>query len=616
MLLGSSRAIDELAGIEGFERPIGSPQCVGATRGADVLLKPWGVASLDRISRFASDSATGSWAAVSGNPLLTNSELDSEGRDGGTAARLLAGLEARGITALEDVDGGFAIAWWNAPHQELRLIRDRFGIEPLYYARADGALWFASRVRDLVEAGVARREICPEGLAQFLVYCYVPGEGSLHRGVRRVPPGKLVLNGASQPVRIERWYNLSFSDPWRAGEQEIADQYRGELERAVQQRLSGGTPGVFLSGGMDSSSIATFARRHWQGPINTFGFRCSGASFDESHYARSLAMELATEHHEVEFGEQESASVVQAIEQMEVPFCDVGIEVGTWLLGDIARGRTEYLLTGDGGDEMWASHPVYAAQKLMRWYDRLPIPDFVRGGMWRLASSLPDSDKKRNLPVIIKRILPPPGIPRDLCHFRWRAYYAPQQLHELATPTWGPILGDVDPFACVRNSFQDYRGPDDGVSPLLYSDYSTASGFYFSRLLLCRHFGLEVRMPFYDRQFVEFAARIPARLKLEGIERTKRLFRAAMKDVLPDVINERKDKLGHSVPLKNWLRDRSMLYEEIGTTLSRENTEARGLFRFDMIERMIAEHTNRRHNHAHRIWAMFVLEKWLQCHMS
>ena len=122
-------------------------------------------------------------------------------------------------------------------------------------------------------------------------------------------------------------------------------------------------------------------------------------------------------------------------------------------------------------------------------------------------------------------------------------------------------------------------------------------------------------MPFYDRQFVEFGARIPAGLKLEGIERTKRLFRAAMKGVVPNVITERKDKLGHSVPLKNWLRNRSILDAEIAATLTREKIEARGLFRFDAIEQMLAEHRTKRHNHSHRIWAMFVLERWLQLHM-
>ena len=190
------------------------------------------------------------------------------------------------------------------------------------------------------------------------------------------------------------------------------------------------------------------------------------------------------------------------------------------------------------------------------------------------------------------------------------------ELREVLAPEWARKLEGTDPFDCVRESFEGYQGPDDGISPLLFSDYTTASGFYFSRLMLLRHFGIEARMPFYDRELVEFGARIPSRLKLEGIERTKRLFRLAMKGVLPDVVNQRQDKLGHSVPLKNWLRTGSTLNQRVEDTLSRSNVERRGLFRFEEVERLRAEHSERRHNHSHRLWALFVLEHWLCAHFD
>lgn len=608
MLLGSSIGADSVSLPQGFDL-----STTKNTTGACVWLRSWDVPSLDRRARFATNPGSNSWLAYSGNPIVEGQPMAGAS---GSAEDLLARFEAHDTAALADIDGGFAIAWWNEKDRQLCLIRDRFGIEPLVYTETDSRVWFASRVRDLVSVGAAKKELCAEGLAQFLVFCYVPGNNSLHKNVSRVPPGTVLRHEVSKPSRIERWYSLSYSDPWQGNEQEIADEYREQLERAVVRRLYGGDPGILLSGGMDSSSVATFARKHWQGDIHSYGFRCSGASFDESYYARALSEELNTQHSEVDFGEQESSTIIKAIDEMEVPFCNVGIEVGTWLLGGIARGGSEYLLTGDGGDEMWASHPVYAAQRVMQYYDKLHVPSFIHNGIWKLASMVPDSDKKRNLPVIIKRILPPPGISRDLRHFRWRAYYAPRQFEELATQEWKGKLRETDPMAFAGESFEGYQGPDDGISPLLYSDYTTESSFYFSRLMLCRHFGLEVRMPFYDREFVEFGARIPARLKLEGLERTKRLFRVAMEGVLPDVINNRKDKLGHSVPLKNWLRDQSLLSQEIEQTLSRKTVESRGLFNYEFVKKMLDEHTSRKHNHSHRIWAFFVLEKWLQRHMS
>lgn len=196
--------------------------------------------------------------------------------------------------------------------------------------------------------------------------------------------------------------------------------------------------------------------------------------------------------------------------------------------------------------------------------------------------------------------------------YRWRVYYTQAELAHLLEPTLARRLNDIDPYACVLEAFRGYDGPADGLSEHLYNDYRTASSFYFSRLMLARSFGVEVRTPFYDRQLVEFGARIPADLKLEGIERTKRLFRKAMEGVLPDVVNARKDKLGHSVPLKNWLRLDGVLGRRVRESLRAGDSPVAGILRPRYLERLIDEHTTRRHNHSHRLWAAFVLDAWLR----
>jgi asparagine synthase (glutamine-hydrolysing) len=353
-------------------------------------------------------------------------------------------------------------------------------------------------------------------------------------------------------------------------------------------------------------------RRHLQGEIDTFGFRCAGASFDESYYARGLAKELGTRHTEVQFGEEQSLDVLDAVRSMDVPFCDIGIEVGTWLLARAAGGRVGYLLTGDGGDELWASHPIYAAQKLVNFYDHVPVPRVFKRGVERLTGLVRDSDKKRNLAVVVKRLLPRVDLPVSLGPYRWRIYYTRRELANLLHPTLARQLGSIDPYACVLDAFAGYDGPDDGLSEHLYNDYRTASSFYFSRLALARSFGVEVRTPFYDRRLVEFGARIPAGLKLEGIERTKRLFRKAMQGVLPDIVNARKDKLGHSVPLKNWLRLEGSLGRRVREALRADDAPIAGILKKPHLERLIEEHRTRRHNHSHRLWAAFVLDAWLR----
>ena len=577
-----------------------------------VLRRPWGIPGLDAADLFADEASSGSWLYLCGNPLMLAKDV-AVATEQHRARELLQALSQHGLAALNDVDGAFALVWWNARGGSLHLLRDRFGMEPLFYAQRGEQLIFGSRIRDFDRLDPRPFELDPQGVVEFLTYCFVPGDATLDKGVRRVPAGgTVVFETASRRLTVQHWYRLSFQNPVAADEAQIASDYRQLLDQAVTRRLSGSPAGVFLSGGMDSSSVLTFMRRHMPGQIYTFGFRCAGNSFDESYYARALAQELATTHREVDYGEADSLTVLDAVRQMEVPFCDIGIEVGTWLLARRAGQDVQYLLTGDGGDELWASHPVYAAQRMVSYYDRMPLPKLFRRALQSLTSLVHDSERKRNMAVVIKRLLPGVDLPVGLGPFRWRVYYSRAQLQRLLQPSLASQAAQCDPYQSVLAAYDGYQGPDDGMSPHLYNDYVTASSFYFSRLLLARSCGIETRMPFYDKSLVEYGARIPAHLKLEGVERTKRLFRVAMEGVLPDVINHRKDKLGHSVPLKNWLRTTGPLGAQVRAALLAVDTPLAAVLRPELLSQWIDEHERMRHNHSHRIWAAFVLGAWLK----
>lgn len=593
------RAADERAGADG----------------ACVLRSALRYGATDPRDAVAQDAHSGSWLAFAGNPMKVAAAGVIARGERLDALQLLRLLEAQGLAALQPLQGQFAIAWWNARSGVLTLARDHFGAEPLCYAQRNRQLIFGSRGRDIAAALPEAPRLSMQGLVEFLTHCYLPGNSTLYEQVMRVPAGSAVeFTAATGACRIQSWYRLSFADPLPPNEADIVARYRELLEASVVRRLDAARTGVLLSGGMDSSSAATFARRHLSGPISSFSFRCVGASFDESPYARQLAAELHTDHNEVAYGELESLQAIGAVAEMDMPFCDVGIEIGTWLLSQAAGAKVDYLLTGDGGDEIWASHPVYAAQRIVRWYDRMPIPRPLRTALVRTCGLVKDSDQKRNLAVVMKRMLPEPSYPNELMHYRWRMYYTFDTMRDLLAPGLGRAVDATDPFRAVAESFEHYQGPDDGISSCLYSDYRTVTSFYFSRLLLSRPFGLEVRLPFYDKDLVEFGARIPVHLKLEGVERTKRLFRVAMEGILPDIINHRKDKLGHSVPFKNWLRDSGQLSALVQETLGSEQFLGRGLFRRESIAKMLEEHRQRRHNHSHRIWALFILEQWFRRH--
>jgi asparagine synthase (glutamine-hydrolysing) len=611
VLLGGT---GELAARARLERGLaqGGAGCRWLGSGAVLAsVQPWGVPGLDALERVASDP-TGSWLALSGHPWLEKLDAAPAATPGaGLASALLARLAARGLDALRELDGGFALAWFDTRGQRLWLIRDRFGSEPLFYAQRGRALLFASQLRALRASGALPGGLDGQGLAEYLSYCFVPGEATLDRGARRVPAGHaLELDLARGELARRRWYRLSFAAPHAADERELAAGFAQRLERAVQRRLEPRPTGIFLSGGMDSSAVAALARRHASAALHSYAFRCAGGSFDESVYARALAEQLGTRHGEVEYGPDQALDEGRFASRMDVPFSDSGINVGTWLLGEAARTEVSCVLTGDGGDELWASHPVYAAQRLVRPYDALPRP--LQRLLCAAAHALRDSERKRDLRVALKRILPSPELPRALAHFRWRCYYTSTELQALLTPEGAALIRDADPYAPVLAAYEGYDGPADGLSLHLYNDYSTASSYYFSRLGLLRALGIEARSPFYDRELVEYGARIPARLKLEGIERTKRLFREAMRETLPELITGRRDKLGHSVPLKNWLREPGNLANWLTALLSERRLRARGLFKPAAVARLLEEHRRRRHNHSHRLWALAVLECWLE----
>ena len=227
------------------------------------------------------DPYSGAWIILAGNPVWGFEA---------SVRQLLSALLLKGVEALGEFDGSFAIAWWNPGTGTLTLLRDRFGIEPLHYALTDGGVIFGSGAGDVARARGTPPTISQQGLVEFLTYCYLPGTSTLFEGTLRVPPGSLLewRPGGPPPV-VRRWYRLSFANPWNEPEAELATRYRELLEASVIRRIGAGRPGVFLSGGMDSSTVATFMRGRIAASLSSFSFRCGGSSFDESAYARELA---------------------------------------------------------------------------------------------------------------------------------------------------------------------------------------------------------------------------------------------------------------------------------------------------------------------------------------
>jgi len=513
-----------------------------------------------------------------------------------------------GQSCVEKINGKFAFVLFDAKKERLLLARDRFGIESLYYTVHNDYVAFSSTAAGVLQLTGGEKQINPAAVGKFLLFNYNPGLQTFFNSVTRLQ-GAHFLRIENGEVNLKRYWQLEFN-PKAADETEVAQNLLSHLRQAVSLRVDEDrAPGIFLSGGMDSSTVVALAAEKANAQVNTFSYRCKAVSFDESEYARAMAEFTSSKHHEGEYCSEDVLLMPEIVRSMNEPFCDVGINIATHLLGkNAASSTTEYILTGDGGDELFAGHPVYEADKMARYIDYLPRPLLLP--ILKIFSALPDSDQKKNLSVKLKRFSESLAYPKELLSHRWRIYYTDREFSLLAQSEFFQQLNWADLLKDILRTNQESNAPD-LLSRCLYSDYQTAVDFYLRRNDLNRCLGIESRFPLLDHKLVEFCAGMPSEFKIKGWFDTKYIFKKAMEGVLPHGIIYRKDKLGHSIPMKNWIRDDKKIREMILDHVSPAVIKKRGLFDGDIITQMTNDHLSKRRNNSHRLWALAVLEMWM-----
>lgn len=528
----------------------------------------------------------------------------------GDADLLLKLYTTQGEKLVSPLNGTFACLIYDEHQEKLLLLRDRFGVEPLYYTRQPGYLAFSSSINGILQLTGQEKQLNHEAVAKFLLFNYNPGLDSLISGIQRLPAAHFLRQPFAGESTSHRYWQLDFS-PSRGSEEEISHELLGHLRRSVSTCLGeSSSAGVFLSGGMDSSTILALSAEKGTSALSTFSYRCKAASFDESQYARAMSEFVRSSHHESEYGSDDVLLMPEVVRAMNEPFCDVGINIATYLLGrEASRTDISLLMTGDGGDELFAGHPVYEADKIANYVDG--VPGILIQPLLALFKMLPDSDQKKSLPVKLKRFSESLAYPRELLSHRWRIYYDDKDLHELASDNFAGTLNWSNLIADIVSINNEIQGPD-LLSRCLYSDYQTAVDFYLRRNDLIRRFGLEVRCPLLDHKLVEFCASMPSSLKIKGWFDTKYIFKKTMEGILPDTIIYRKDKLGHSIPLKNWIREDRQVREMILDHVSEAVIKKRGLFKEKFITGLVNDHLAKRRNNSHRLWTLAVLEMWFQ----
>jgi asparagine synthase (glutamine-hydrolysing) len=509
--------------------------------------------------------------------------------------------EEYGTEGIARLRGMFAYAIWDSRRQELLLVRDRFGKKPLYYALTQEGIYFGSELKCLRAAGVPF-DLDGEALKLYLHFTYVPDPRSIFRNVRKVNPGGWLVYSANGTVREGLYWKLPepAEDPpagWT--EKQCGEQLRELFDDAVRARMIADVPlGAFLSGGIDSSAVVASMALQSAEPIRTFSVGFEEATHNELEYAQGVADRYKTAHHTLIMRPDSVDLISTLVKHFDEPFGDSSA-IPTYLISRFAAEHVKVVLSGDGGDEIFAGYgSFFDIGRLKRW-DALPQP--VRGALRRLSELLPYSAYGKNYLH---------GIGRRTALERYFEFtYMPYPLSRaLYRPEWLMTMDEPE----IRTVFNGNLLPD-GTSVLTQALYFEATAKLTGDMLvkvdrMSMANSLEVRSPLLDHRLAEFAARIPHRWKMQGGQ-GKACFLNAVRDRLPESVWNR-PKQGFSVPLSKWFRGplRSMLWDH----LAGSDFLARGLVSPEFVKQLLVEHDTGRRDNKAWLWRLLMLEMWFR----
>lgn len=529
----------------------------------------------------------------------------------GTDTEILPHLyERHGLSFVEHLNGMFAIALWDERERRLVLARDRAGEKPLFYWHGGEEFVFASELRALISHPSVPVSVDPVGLRRYLAHDFFPAPLTPLAGVRKLPAGH-ILSLQDREIAVRGYWDLAeyFDNPELAGRRttDLVDELDSRLSLAVERRRRSDVPiGVFLSGGIDSSTVLSYLAEQTGPGVPVFSLGHEEPSFDESAFARETARAFDADFDPLILSEADLAEGLARVGKgFDEPLGDAST-IPTHLLARHARSKVKVVLSGEGADELFAGYPTYLGHRVAAAYRR--VPQVLRRGV--LDSAL------RLMPVGMRNVGPTyllerfaTGAERDLVerHHVWFGSVGPDLEQALLSPDLRDLLAGDDPFGSARARLANGSFSDD-LSSLLYTDFT----MYLQDDLLTKVdratmlASLEARAPFLDHELVEFVAGLPSRRKLSGLT-TKAILRKTVRGRLPDSVLRRR-KRGFNIPFSRWVLHG--LGEELKRRFSRERVASRGLFSADGLSALLDAHLDRKADHRKALFNMLALDLW------
>ncbi len=480
---------------------------------------------------------------------------------------IIHAYEQWGTECLQRFVGMFAFAIWDSRKRTIFLARDRMGEKPLYYWSDGSHFAFSSEVKALLSLPSVPRELNLRALQSYLVYEYVPSPESIFTGIRKLPAAhflKFQLDGSAQGRQTTDWdpqqyWDVRFqeSEESRRSVDDYAQELRELLKKAVARCLISDVPlGVFLSGGLDSSSIVAMMTEVSNTRPKTFSIGFAEKTYNESDYAQIVARHFDTEHH-VEILNPDANDLIHTIANiLDEPFAD--------------------------------------GQRLSTF-----------------ASHIPPTPQKKGMRDIMRRFLEVAILPREMQHTRWQTFWQDDDLAHLLT------IPENERSAAVDPRFLALFAASGSLHSLDQQQYADLKRYLPDDILfkvdrMSMAVSLETRGPLMDYKLVEFAARLPMELRLNGLS-TKYLLKRAMRDILPQQIL-RRPKLGFNIPYKNWLRNE--LSDLLQDALSPARLRQQGIFQPLYVQKLIQEHKEGVRDHAHKLWQLLIFQLWSERYLS
>ena len=500
--------------------------------------------------------------------------------------------------------GMFAVALWTNSMRRLVLARDRVGIKPLYIAHRGEEIFFGSELKAILEHPEIERRLSLAGLDCYLSLNYVPAPWTLVDGIEKLMPGHW-LEWRDGKVSSEAYWRLPDQTPKARSLASACEELDFLLQQSVREHLLSDVPlGVWLSGGIDSSTILHYASQAFTSRLKTFSISFRGRSFDESSYIQRVVAEYGTEHEQLDLNPE--MDLQGAIEEFayysDEPSADAGA-LPVWFLSKLCKTRTTVALSGEGADELFGGYLTYRANDFARYFRKLP-PAIVE----LLLAALrlwPVSNDKISFEYKLKRLLEGSLMPPERAHVYWNGTFSDAEKSGLVSPRLPAALEKI--LVELREML---RTTKEDLGAYLWFDqkYYLPDDILVKSDRMSMAHAVELRPPFLDHRIVEFAATLPASLKIRGSQQ-KFVLKELMRNKLPQSVVKRK-KIGFDIPAHEWVRGplRSLVVDTLHDGLS-EHPE---VFNADAVERSLRDHLEKRINIGYHLWGLTILFLWMK----